>query len=56
MERFKNIISRAGFESSPTHKTLIGLTEAEAAAVHTARNTPAIFKASPGICTAAILN
>lgn len=43
VERFKNIISRAGFESSPRHTSIIGLTEAEAAAVHTARNTPAIF-------------
>ncbi|KAH7130789.1 hypothetical protein B0J11DRAFT_613356 [Dendryphion nanum] len=46
VERFRKIISRAGFESAPGHTSLIGLTEAEAAAVHTARNSPAIFKAS----------
>jgi hypothetical protein len=44
VERFRSIISRAGFGSSPNHTAVIGLTEAEAAAVHTARNSPAIFK------------
>jgi len=44
VERFRAIIQRAGFGSSLTHTVVIGLTEAEAAAVHTARNTPAIFQ------------
>ncbi|ORY02273.1 hypothetical protein BCR34DRAFT_493253 [Clohesyomyces aquaticus] len=44
VERFRNIISRAGFGQAPNHTAVIGLTEAEAAAVHTARNTPAIFR------------
>ncbi|KAF2473532.1 uncharacterized protein BDR25DRAFT_386320 [Lindgomyces ingoldianus] len=44
VERFRNIISRAGFGQAPNHTAVIGLTEAEAAAVHTARSTPAIFK------------
>jgi hypothetical protein len=44
VERFRNIINRAGFGRHPAHKAVIGLTEAEAAAVYTARNTPAIFK------------
>lgn len=43
VERFRSIIKRAGFGRSPNHAAVIGLTEAEAAAVHTARNTPAIF-------------
>ncbi|KAF2183182.1 hypothetical protein K469DRAFT_739999 [Zopfia rhizophila CBS 207.26] len=43
VERFRNIVSRAGFGRSVNHTAVIGLTEAEAAAVHTARNTPAIF-------------
>jgi molecular chaperone DnaK (HSP70) len=43
VERFRKIIERAGFGRSPNHTAVIGLTEAEAAAVHTARNTPAIF-------------
>ncbi|KAF2691612.1 hypothetical protein K458DRAFT_438019 [Lentithecium fluviatile CBS 122367] len=44
VERFRNVISRAGFGQHCTHTAVIGLTEAEAAAVHTARNTPAIFQ------------
>ncbi|KAF1831720.1 hypothetical protein BDW02DRAFT_504623 [Decorospora gaudefroyi] len=44
VERFKDTIARAGFGKHPKHSAVIGLTEAEAAAVHTARNTPAIFK------------
>lgn len=47
VERFRNIVSRAGFGQHYTHSAEIGLTEAEAAAVHTARNTPAIFKVGP---------
>ncbi|KAF2267229.1 hypothetical protein CC78DRAFT_541886 [Lojkania enalia] len=44
VERFRNIINRAGFTRSSNHRAVIGLTEAEAAAVHTARNMPGIFK------------
>lgn len=43
VERFRKIIAAAGFGSFPRHKAAIGLTEAEAAAVHTARNMPGIF-------------
>ncbi|PVH94915.1 hypothetical protein DM02DRAFT_538481 [Periconia macrospinosa] len=44
VERFRKIIARAGFGAYPSHIATIGLTEAEAAAVYTARNAPAIFK------------
>ncbi|KAK3202688.1 hypothetical protein GRF29_154g387368, partial [Pseudopithomyces chartarum] len=44
VERFRKLAERAGFGKSPSHSVVIGLTEAEAAAVHTARNTPAMFK------------
>ncbi|USP74597.1 hypothetical protein yc1106_01871 [Curvularia clavata] len=44
VERFRNIAVRAGFEKSPNHSVIIGLTEAEAAAVHTAKNMPGLFK------------
>jgi len=44
VERFRKIISLSGFGSFPTHIVSIGLTEAEAAAVHTARSMPGIFK------------
>ena len=44
VERFRRIISAAGFGSNPNHTAEIGLTEAEAAAVHTARNMPGMFK------------
>ncbi|KAF2818511.1 hypothetical protein CC86DRAFT_309073 [Ophiobolus disseminans] len=44
VERFRKIISRSGFGSSATHTVSIGLTEAEAAAVYTARSMPGIFK------------
>lgn len=44
VERFKKIIAAAGFGSSPSHTAAIGLTEAEAAAVHTARSMPGIFR------------
>jgi hypothetical protein len=47
VERFRSLVERAGFASSPNHKVVIGLTEAEAAAVYTARESPAIFKVSP---------
>lgn len=44
VERFRKIILAAGFGSSANHTASIGLTEAEAAAVHTARSMPGIFK------------
>ncbi|CAG8958336.1 hypothetical protein HYFRA_00000693 [Hymenoscyphus fraxineus] len=44
VERFRSTIERAGFGKFPGHKAVIGLTEAEAAAVHTARVFPKIFK------------
>jgi hypothetical protein len=44
VERFRKIISLAGFGSCPGHAASIGLTGAEAAAVYTARSMPGIFK------------
>ncbi|KAI4648335.1 hypothetical protein J4E93_004747 [Alternaria ventricosa] len=44
VERFRKTISAAGFGSCASHTASIGLTEAEAAAVHTARSMPGIFK------------
>ncbi|KAH7321601.1 hypothetical protein BKA65DRAFT_598749 [Rhexocercosporidium sp. MPI-PUGE-AT-0058] len=44
VERFRSITERAGFGRYPNHKSIIGLTEAEAAAVHMSRESPAIFK------------
>ncbi|KAJ4365462.1 hypothetical protein N0V95_000397 [Ascochyta clinopodiicola] len=44
VERFRKIIAAAGFAAHPKHTATIGLTEAEAAAVHTARSMPGIFK------------
>ena len=51
--RFRKIVSSAGFGSSPNHTASIGLTEAEAAAVHTARSMPGIFQVddTKPICT-----
>jgi len=46
VERFRKTISAAGFGSCVNHTASIGLTEAEAAAVHTARSMPGIFKVS----------
>ena len=43
IERFRSTIERAGFGRYPNHKIDIGLTEAEAAAVHTARTFPRLF-------------
>lgn len=43
IERFRSTIERAGFGRYPNHKVDIGLTEAEAAAVHTAREFPRLF-------------
>jgi hypothetical protein len=44
VERFRSITEKAGFGKSPNHTSSIGLTEAEAAAVHMSRESPAIFK------------
>lgn len=44
VERFRNIVQRAGFGSWPSHQVDIGLTEAEAAAVHTSVEASGIFK------------
>jgi hypothetical protein len=44
VERFRSTIQRAGFGSHPNHRADIGLTEAEAAAVHTSREFPRLFK------------
>ena len=46
VERFRKTISAAGFGSCANHTASIGLTEAEAAAVHTARSMPGIFQVS----------
>jgi hypothetical protein len=43
VERFRSVVKRAGFGAYPNHKVDIGLTEAEAAAVHTARMFPKLF-------------
>jgi hypothetical protein len=44
VERFRSVINRAGFGKHPNHRIDIGLTEAEAAAVHTSKVFPKIFK------------
>lgn len=43
VERFRSIIQRAGFGRVANHAVSIELTEAEAAAVHTAKESPALF-------------
>ena len=43
VERFRSTIERAGFGRHPNHRADIGLTEAEAAAVDTARVFPRLF-------------
>lgn len=44
VESFRSIILRAGFEGYPGHSVTIGLTEAEAAAVHTSIEACGIFQ------------
>ena len=44
VESFRSIILRAGFEGWPGHSVTIGLTEAEAAAVHTSIEASGIFQ------------
>jgi hypothetical protein len=44
VENFKRIVKDAGFGSRPGHSLTIGLTEAEAAAVHVSIEAPGIFR------------
>lgn len=44
VENFKRIVSTSGFGSNPRHSVTIGLTEAEAAAVHVSTEAPGIFR------------
>jgi hypothetical protein len=44
VEKFKNIAKGAGFGSQPNHVLNVGLTEAEAAAVHVSVEAPGIFE------------
>lgn len=44
VENFKRIVKKAGFGSRASHKVTIGLTEAEAAAVHVSTEAPGIFR------------
>ncbi|KAF2836931.1 hypothetical protein M501DRAFT_978671 [Patellaria atrata CBS 101060] len=46
VERFRSIIQRAGYGSSRNHTVTIGLTEAEAAAVHMLSDAAGIFQES----------
>lgn len=43
VENFKRIVKQAGFGSQHNHTLVIGLTEAEAAAVHVSTEAPGIF-------------
>lgn len=44
VENFKSIVGRAGFGQHLNHSVTIGLTEAEAAAVHVSTEAPGIFR------------
>lgn len=44
VERYRSIVERSGFASCKSHSLSIGLTEAEAAAVHTSLEASGIFK------------
>ena len=44
VENFRSIVHRAGFGHFPLHSVTIGLTEAEAAAVHVSTEAPGIFR------------
>lgn len=44
VENFKTIVQDSGFGSHPNHTVTIGLTEAEAAAVHVSTEAPGIFR------------
>jgi hypothetical protein len=43
VEKFKSIIERAGYSQHPSHSISLGLTEPEAAAVHTSMEASGIF-------------
>jgi hypothetical protein len=44
VERFRSIVSRAGYGKNPSHSITVGLTEAEAAAVSTSVDAPGMFR------------
>ncbi|KAI4281717.1 MAG: hypothetical protein L6R35_005580 [Caloplaca aegaea] len=44
VERYRTIVKKAGFAQCTNHALSIGLTEAEAAAVHTSLEAPGIFR------------
>jgi hypothetical protein len=44
VENFRRIVERSGFGTYPGHSVSIGLTEAEAAAVHVSTEAPGIFR------------
>ncbi|KAF2125577.1 hypothetical protein P153DRAFT_400379 [Dothidotthia symphoricarpi CBS 119687] len=44
VENFKRIVKEAGFGCYPEHTVTVGLTEAEAAAVHVSTEAPGIFR------------
>lgn len=44
VENFKRIVKKSGFGSHSSHRVTIGLTEAEAAAVHVSSEAPGIFR------------
>jgi hypothetical protein len=44
VERFRSILSRAGYNQFPYHSISVGLTEAEAAAVSTSVEAPGMFR------------
>ena len=44
VEKYRGIVQKAGFGGWPSHQVTIGLTEAEAAAVHTSIEASGIFK------------
>ncbi|KAI4705843.1 hypothetical protein J4E81_000728 [Alternaria sp. BMP 2799] len=44
VENFKRLVKEAGYGTHPHHEVAIGLTEAEAAAVHVSTEAPGIFR------------
>jgi hypothetical protein len=44
VENFKRLVKEAGYGTHPNHEVTIGLTEAEAAAVHVSTEAPGIFR------------
>ncbi|KAF2101542.1 hypothetical protein NA57DRAFT_35192 [Rhizodiscina lignyota] len=49
VEKFRTIVERAGYGQHPTHSIDLGLTEPEAAAVHTSSDAPGIFQESEAL-------